>query len=108
MVASDKPRRTLGFRAPLGAARGARVLPFSDEEKAIFDAEMQSLRERMARRKEIMALPTKRQRDKDIDHLRETVERLRGLPLPSLTGRRAFSHPRRPSGSWRPMQSRAN
>jgi hypothetical protein len=90
MVASDKPRRTLGFRAPLGAARGARVLPFSDEQKAIFDAEMQSLRERMARRKEIMALPTKRQRDKDIDHLRETVERLRGAAASFIDGKAGF------------------
>jgi hypothetical protein len=52
------------------------VLSFSDEQRAIFDAEMQSLRKRMARRKEIMALPTKRQRDRDIDSLRATVERL--------------------------------
>jgi hypothetical protein len=52
------------------------VLSFSDEQRAIFDAEMQSLRKRMARRKEIMALPTKRQRDTDIDSLRGTVERL--------------------------------
>ena len=69
------------------------MLPFSDEQKAIYDAEMQSLRERMAWRKKVMALPTKRQRDKDIDRLRETVEKSRWLPVPSLTGQRAFSRP---------------
>jgi hypothetical protein len=67
-----------------------RVLPFSDEQKAIFDAEMQSLRERMARRKKIMALPTKRQRDKDIDHLRETVERLKVAAASFIDGPAGF------------------
>jgi hypothetical protein len=66
------------------------VLPFSDEQKAIFDAEVQSLRKRMAWRKKIMALPTKRQRDTDIDSLRETVERLKVAAAPFIDGPAGF------------------
>ena len=62
------------------------MLPLSDEQKAIYDAEVQSLRERMAWRKKIMALPTKPQRDKDIDRLRETVERLKVAAAPFIDG----------------------
>jgi hypothetical protein len=66
------------------------VLPFSDEERAIFDAEMQSLRKRMAWRKAIMALPTKRQRDTDIDRLRVTVERLKVAAASFVDGPAGF------------------
>jgi hypothetical protein len=70
--------------------RGARVLSFSDEQRAIFDAEMQSLRKRMARRKAIMALPTKGQRDTDIDRLRVTVERLKVAAASFIDGPAGF------------------
>jgi hypothetical protein len=66
------------------------VLSFSDEQRAIFDAEMQSLRKRMAMRKKIMALPTKRQRDADVDRLRKAVEGLKLAAAAFIEGPAGF------------------
>jgi hypothetical protein len=50
------------------------VTELTTEQQAIFDAEIESLRERLERRRAIMALPSLRQRADALDRLRVAIE----------------------------------
>jgi hypothetical protein len=53
------------------------VSELTTEQQAIFDAEIESLRKRLERRKAIMALPSLKQRADALDRLRGSIESVR-------------------------------
>ncbi len=62
----------------------------SPEQQAILDDGISLLRERLERRKALKVLPSKRERDTDIDRLRRVVANLDKAAAPFLTGPAGF------------------
>ena len=62
----------------------------SPEQRAVLDADIARLRERLEWRKAIMALPSKNERDADVDRLRRVVANLERASAPFLDGPPGF------------------
>jgi hypothetical protein len=62
----------------------------SPEQRAVLDADIARLRERLEWRKAIMALPSKNERDADVDRLRRAVANLERASAPFLDGPPGF------------------
>jgi hypothetical protein len=63
---------------------------FTPGQQAVFDAEFERLRDDVSRRKEIMALPSLKQRATDLDALRVAVEKIKKARAAFLDGPPGF------------------